>query len=243
MIDETLQDQALDFVLGQMPPEQARKFAAIIEHDSELRALVCELEASAAGLALSETPIAPPPAVKQHLLAEIQAETRIVRPQRFTWSNLVPWAAAACAMLAAVGLWRQNGRLQELGYDMRERITSLEQRDEFSTMRIATLSAQVSAYEKALAVVIFDSREQQGIVQIDQFPIPAPDRDYQLWVLEPGGRPPVSAGLVPVSPGGGITRIAFKPVKAVPHIDAFAISVEPKGGSEQPSGEVVFVGK
>jgi anti-sigma-K factor RskA len=243
MIDETLQDQALDFLFGQMPPEQARQFAAAAERDPELRAFLRDLEAAAAGLVLAQPPIPPPPAVKKNLLAEIQTETRIVRPPRSLWGTLIPWAAAACAVLAAVGLWRQNERLQEIGADMRERIASLEERDDFSTMRIATLSAQVSAYEKALAIVVFDSDEQQGIVQVDQLPVPAADRDYQLWVLEPGGRPPVSAGLVPVPPGGGITRIAFKPAKAVPEIDAFAISVEPKGGSEQPRGQVVFVGK
>jgi anti-sigma-K factor RskA len=120
-------------------------------------------------------------------------------------------------------------------------IAELRTRDALSSVQIASLSSKLTIYENALATVVFDAQQQRGLIKLDRFPKAAANKDYQLWVIPTKGNP-VSAGLVPVG-DDGLARVSFKPTQPVPNIGAFAISVEPSGGSTQPRGEVVLVGK
>lgn len=60
------------------------------------------------------------------------------------------------------------------------------------------------------------------------------DGDYQLWVVAEGA--PVSAGVLDLSDGA-----ATASVSTVPEGAALALTVEPLGGSEQPTSEPVVV--
>ena len=113
----------------------------------------------------------------------------------------------------------------------------------FASPRLeAALSTLPVGLRVALAVVVYDTKDQRGLVKLDKFPKAIAGKDYQLWVIPTGGQP-VSGGLVPVS-DDGLARVSFKPAQPIQRgIDAFAISVEPSGGSQLPRGEVVFVGK
>lgn len=62
------------------------------------------------------------------------------------------------------------------------------------------------------------------------------DQIYQLWLIEDQ---PMSAGLIQITPEGtGIFEIDV----ALENIDfnAFGVSIEPAGGSEQPTGDIVL---
>ena len=65
-------------------------------------------------------------------------------------------------------------------------------------------------------------------------PIPS-DKDYQLWFLpETKGAKPVSAGILAPGPGG--SQFGSIPIPAdLKKINGAAISLEPKGGSPQPT--------
>lgn len=239
MIDETRQDQAALYVLRMLPPVEALHFAQEMETDAELRDLVGELECSAAAVAHAAPLVAPPPELKERVMDSIRRDQRVVpMPTRIAW---IPWALAACAALTTSALWFENESLRRQGREMQGELARLRDRDELSTMRIATLAAKVSAYEKALAVVVYDAKSQRGLLKVDGFPPAAAGKDYQLWVIEPGGAAPVSAGVVPLG-GAGATRVAFRPERKVTKADAFAISVEQAGGAAAPKGEIVFVG-
>jgi anti-sigma-K factor RskA len=248
MIDEMLQDDAGFYVMRMLPPDEAAAFEKRLALDAELRAFVEELEGAAGHLAHVAPTVAPPPGLKQRILSDIRHEVRVVPMtpgRRFAW---VPWALAAGLAIAATAFWQQASiyRNQNIAYRDQTRaqeaaLADLRSRDALSTVQIAALSAKVATYEKALAVVIFDAQQQRGLVKVDGFPKAAAGKDYQLWVIPTGGNP-VSAGLVPVG-NDGLARVSFKPTQPVKSIDAFAISVEPTGGSAQPKGEIVFVGK
>ena len=259
MIDETLQDQAALYVLRLLPPAEAVTFAQELERNDELRVLVAELGAAAAQVSHAAPVVAPPPALRERVLASIRTEKQdppegrvIAFPsaaaapasrKSLAW---IPWAIAASVLLTLFPQWMslrsENEALRAQTVEQGARITRLERRDELASVQIASLSAKVSAYEKAFAVVVYDPQNQRGLVKLDSFPKAANGKDYQLWVIEPGGVAPVSAGLVPVG-NEGIARVAFKPEREIRGVDAFAISVEPAGGSAAPRGEIVFVGK
>lgn len=257
MIDETLQDQAALYVMRMLPPQEALQFVQAMDQSDELRSYVAELEETAAELAHAAPVVAPPLDLKSKVMAEFRREQALMNDApRTGWTTWVPWAATACAVITAGTIAFENSSLRyttnELALQMarqnqtagglRQAIAELKQRDTLATTQIATLSAKVSAYEKALAVVVYDPDHQTGLVKLDKFPAAAPGKDYQLWVIEPGGAAPVSAGVVRV-PQGGVTQAAFRPTRKVKGVDAFAISVEQTGGSPSPKGDIVFVGK
>lgn len=240
MIDEMLQDDAGLYVMRMLPPDEVAAFEKRLSSDSELRAFVSELEGAAGHLAHAAPVKAPPPDLKSRILSDIRHEVRVVpmsMTQRYTW---IPWAIAAGLAIAAVMGWQQAGIYRSQNRAQEVALNELRSRDALSTVRIATLNSQVAAYQKALAVVVFDAEKQRGLVKLN-IPKAAPNKDYQLWVIPASGKP-VSGGVVPVG-DDGLARVSFKPTQPVKDIGAFAISVEPTGGSEQPAGEIIMVGK
>jgi anti-sigma-K factor RskA len=72
----------------------------------------------------------------------------------------------------------------------------------------------------------------------------APKRSFQLWLLQSGGAPPVSLGLISHA---APTRVPWRedyPTSGLVD-DTLAVSLEPEGGSPAgaPTGPVLYVGK
>jgi hypothetical protein len=67
-----------------------------------------------------------------------------------------------------------------------------------------------------------------------------PDKTYELWAIR-GGRPPEPAGLVTVNAQRGVAA-SVPSLDAPTEVTAFAVSLEPRGGSKSPTGPVVLVG-
>lgn len=241
MIDETLQDQAALYVLRLLPPEEALAFAKEADGNAELSALVSQFEESAAALVHAMPQQAPPAALKARVLDAVRHEKRLARNPS-TPVEWLPWALAAGLALNAAAMWFENSALKEQNVAQQAKLAELSELNTFANIRIATLSAKVASYEKAAAVVVFDDKTQRGLVKLDSFPAAASGKDYQLWLIESGNPAPVSAGVVPVD-SGGVAKVSFRPTRHVTTTDAFAISVEPAGGSAAPQGEIVFVGK
>lgn len=77
----------------------------------------------------------------------------------------------------------------------------------------------------------------RALVVASNMPQAAQGRDYQVWMLD--GTVPIDAGLLIVNSEGQATLN----VETIPQEDlsAFAITVEPKGGSPAPTGEMLFL--
>jgi anti-sigma-K factor RskA len=70
---------------------------------------------------------------------------------------------------------------------------------------------------------------------------PAPaGKTYELWAVR-GTRPPEPAGLFGMG-AGGWTATRMPALTAAGEITAFAVSVEPAGGSPAPTGPIVLTG-
>ena len=73
---------------------------------------------------------------------------------------------------------------------------------------------------------------KQAYIDILDLPIPDEGKQYQLWALV-GGKP-VDAGVFELV--SGIQR-----VKDIPEADAWAVTLEPKGGSISPTLELMYL--
>ncbi len=110
---------------------------------------------------------------------------------------------------------------------------------EMGNMQIASLQSTVAAYKQGVAVVVWDSAKQEGVLKLEKMPPLDSNKDYQLWVVDPSKEKPVNAGVVRVDPKG-FAKVQFKPTTDIQKADKFALSVEKK--VEDPSGVPVGAG-
>jgi anti-sigma-K factor RskA len=155
--------------------------------------------------------------------------------------GFVPWAIAASLAVTSFAFWSERAELAKDVAALRIEALALRTRDEFSKMKIATLTAQNEAYAKGLAVVVWDAEKQQGIVKLANIPTNASGHDYQLWIIDPKYPQPVSAGIVPVG-ADGLARVAFTPEHLIRSAEKFAISIEQAGGAPTPGGPIILLG-
>lgn len=67
-----------------------------------------------------------------------------------------------------------------------------------------------------------------------------PGRTYQFWLIQ--GQTPVSAGVFVVDEQGQAI-VPLNPNAPPISFDAMGVSIEPEGGSEQPTGDIVMLGE
>ena len=231
-MNEQLEEQASLYVFGLLEGDEVAAFERHLQSDAELRALVDRLDESAAAIAHSAPPRALPPELRAKILGQIRSGKNLAFPRRAIW---IPWAIAAGLALTCAYLLAGRSQLQK-------RIAHLEQRDILSQIQIATLSSKLENAPDANAVVVWDERKQRGVLKVTQVPRNAPDRDYQLWMVDPRYKDPVSAGVFHIANDGALS-VLFQPTTPVREAKGFAISLERKGGVTKAEGPIVLLGK
>jgi anti-sigma-K factor RskA len=188
-------------------------------HDAELR----ELREGVEAVALAVPERDPPAVLRSRLLAAFESEATAspapvplrpaapARPWRPT--PAFAYAAAAVLIVALAGLLAWNIALQTGDGDGGERLV------------------RVFSGEAGAARLLYLEDERAGLLELDLEAQPA-ERTYQAWAIY--GEGPVSLGLVP-NEGVAAFRADLGDASAV------AISVEPAGGSAQPTSDPVLV--
>ncbi len=235
-MNEELEEQASLYAFDLLEGSALSAFEARLASDGDLRAQVDALR-EAAALAAHSAPLRQPPAhLEGKILNAIRAEKPIVAiPVSRSSSSWVPWALAACLAIGCVILVAD--RVQT-----KKQIARLEQRNAFAQLRIATLSSQLATAPDASAAVVWDGERQEGVLKVSNVPANAEDRDYQIWIVDPDYENPVDGGTFHVT-GDSPKDIAFKPKSPVKSANAFAVSLERKGGVPKAEGPMVLLGK
>jgi hypothetical protein len=91
-----------------------------------------------------------------------------------------------------------------------------------------------SPYPSGLATVYWDTRSKDVYLLVNSLPEPATNKQYQLWALVDGK--PVDAGVFDIKEG-----LSFVKMKNIPKAQAFAITLEKKGGSATPNLQALYV--
>ena len=258
MIDEVKQDLLLQYLLNEVDPSTAERIRAELETDPELREFVRQAEDAFASLAYASPPMEAPSGLPQRILQLERSAFKRSSPapkSNIIWLA-VPWALAACLAIGCLLLGLERARLhkvseeagqellalQQKNANIQEQLAAFQKKNLFAELKIATLKAQVAAYQTATAVVVWDQDRKNGVLQLDKLPPPAPGKDYQLWVIDPKIAQPVSAGILSV-PNNGLIRASFHTAAPIESAAAFAISVEKTGGAAKPEGQIILVGK
>ena len=257
MIDESLQAQAAAYALGGLEPAEAQAFELQLEGNAELRALVAELHEVSAALAAGAPAAQPRPELKNRVLAAARAGR-----ERRTLPRVIPlvvrtavtplaWAAAAgFALLAGyqqVRVHRRDVQLRELMVALDttvKRLTDREDRlaailDGNTRMYVMQASGGIDTASRYGAQVFWRRDRQTWLVNAYHLPRLPAGKVYQLWYVTPHAK--ISAGVFPVDSAGQGVRLIPVPSEAQGAVLA-AMTVEPDGGSPQPTGAIVMAG-
>jgi anti-sigma-K factor RskA len=256
---DSMRDLAPAYALGALSPEETRAFEAALAGSPLLQREVAEYRELGALLAV-QVEQSPPEGIKARLLDRVRAEktlpllpepTEEASPARIaTRRSLAPMLALgfAAAALLAVGLGLQVGALKGT---LRARDSALAEREARLAERETTLNAllepgvqltTLTATGQAPPVVqvYWDRIRHTAILHALRLP-PAPSgRTYQLWLLPKQGKP-IPSRLFNTEAAGRqlVTNI---PVPGDQNVAGFALTIEPEGGSPQPTSTPIVAG-
>ena len=254
------------YSLGQLSEQERR------DVDAHLAACaVCTRELDAlntvlAGIGESVPAKTPPPALKSRVMEAIAAEPQdrpsrvsIVpaqRPGRSQWA-LASLGIAAALLLLAVGLLAfraeqsrrqlaaEVSQLQERNAELVERVQRNNGQADLALsiltaadMREIPLTGQQSAANTAARA--YWSATRGLLVVADRLPAPPAGRIYQVWVIE--NKVPISAGLLDNESSGRGMLIVVPPRAVTGGMVTVAVSDEPPGGREAPTGSIHLLG-
>ena len=158
-------------------------------------------------------------------------------------------AIAATAVLAVLGYALRQGRIADARTAQLAALASTnaelssrldEQGRTLAGPRTITASLGPKEGITASGRVVIDAATGEGAIVVSGLESVGPDRIYELWALR-GDRPPEPVGLFTSAEGRALAgRVA--PVARLAEVTAFALSIEPAAGSQQPTGPIVMVG-
>jgi anti-sigma-K factor RskA len=123
---------------------------------------------------------------------------------------------------------------------LKQELAKLTKTNELAKIQIATLQTNLDQYKQGVAVVVWNSDTQTGILKLEKMPPVEQGKDYQLWVVDPSKNTPVNAGIVQVD-DKGFAKVEFKPVVEIEKANNFALSVEKEGGVPENEGPIVLI--
>lgn len=178
-------------------------------------------------------------------------------------ASWVPWGiAAALAMTAVFALFvfqilrtldRQNTELAALRQEkvqLQTRLVALEDELTRKEEQLRVLSAKEihisimsgsAVNPVGYGKIIWDPERRSAILHVANLPVVPEDKDYQLWIIKDQKK--ISAGVFAVrDTAANFFKIDSLAVINPKEIAAFAVTLEPKGGAPQPTGDIYMVG-
>lgn len=130
---------------------------------------------------------------------------------------------------------------EEAGRQVAELSHKLKQEGDLAQFKIATLASMLGNSPQALAVAVWNPMEQEGMLKVANLPMPASDKDYELWMMDAQYTVPVCCGVIAMDASTGEAHVMFKAMKPIKSVTKFAISLERKGGMPEPHGPIVML--
>lgn len=252
-----LRELAAAYALGALDAAESASFEAAMAADPALAREVAEYREVQALMAEAGGAPALPPALKGRVMARVSASktatlaTPVPGPVR-TSTPAWAWLSVAAALVAVVAAgtqWRQAGQLR-LELEMNRQ--DLARVQAILTERDATLATLLDA-ERELTVIqlvaagpeapgmqlFWNRRTNTAVLHAFRLP-PAPaGQVYQLWLIRDGV--PVPSQLF--NPGAdGSVVLAGVSLPPGDGVSAAAVTLEPAGGSPQPTSAILLVG-
>jgi anti-sigma-K factor RskA len=223
------------YALGSLEADEARQ---VEEHLSGC--LICRNEsnafqATADQLSLAAPVAAPSPELKERLIQRVQAtrpqpRPTVQMPSRSWLERLLPaWSLASLFFILA---------LTGFNLFLWQRLNHLEVATSPGGMRAVPLSAS-DPTSRATGYVLISADGDNGALIVDGLPSLDKSQQYQLWLIRDGKRTSGAVFSTDEKNYGG-TRI--RAPRSLLDYSSVGVTVEPAGGSPQPTGPKVLGG-
>ena len=245
---------ALD-AIGAATADEANAFHAHLPSCADCRRARDEYGEAASLLVRDLEPVAPPPHLRDRILAAAENGNVIDARDRFNSSRW--WMAAAVVFLALWG-WRElSVRVtREKIHSSEAEVRRLAGENQILAARNEKLSAEIASLASpdtrtialtgqqvapsASAKVFLEPQRRRAVVFFYNLPANAADKSYQLWILRADQPKPQSAGVFDVTKSGAAS-ISIENLPLATEIKGLAVTLEPKGGVAQPTNTNFFV--
>jgi anti-sigma-K factor RskA len=165
------------------------------------------------------------------------------RPAKSRTTRWLLIAATALLALTAGYLLKQNADLaRERDHIARERDDLSKemaewrrQADDIISPKTRIIAMVGDETPQANAKVVWDTKAQQWAIYIFDLPAPPSDKDYQLWFVTKNAK--ISAAVFRTDEQGRTVLKLTLPPDALADLAATAVTLEPRGGSPQPTGK------
>jgi anti-sigma-K factor RskA len=251
------------YVLGLSSPEESAEFERMCATHSEVLAARNDFEIQMEK-GLLEQKLEPPRELKSRIFSEIGREKSLITRTSQAKPSLVPRigfaryvAAASLILLAGSVLLNfyllsqykrtivkneeliaaqtqiaNNNKVLQTKMLHYENAISLMQNPLMAVVKMPGVPKSPSP--SSLATVYWNTQSKDVYLLVNKLPMPAPEKQYQLWAVVDGK--PVDAGVFDMTEG-----MSFVKLRTIPKAEAFAITLEKKGGSSTPDMNAMYV--
>jgi anti-sigma-K factor RskA len=227
------------YVLHALPDDEYRDFTSHLDECPDCQREIADLQMAADALPLATDQIAPPPELKDRIMAVVRAEAELLTAAGARADE--PEPAAAPARPERQGWWRRTllslRPLPAIGL-----ATAVLAVGVVAGVLITgggdstrTVSAKVTLASAPNARASLAVTGDDGRLNVSNFPAAGNGRVYQVWLVKGSGKP-TSAGLFRVAGNG---QASFAIPESMKGVDQVMVSVEPGGGSDQPTSQPV----
>lgn len=245
---------ALD-AIGAATAEESATLRAHLETCAGCARVLDEYAEAATLLARQLDPVAPPAGVRERIVSDTTGEENLEEAgdnvvdasSRFNW-----WLATAATLFLALWGWRElaisaaKARIHDQDATIKqltdENTLLAEQRAKLATEMSALANADThsitltgqAASPAASARVFVEPKVRRALVFFYNLPANGDDKSYQLWIIRADQAKPQSAGVFSAAKDGRAT-VTVDNLPTDVAIKAFAVTLEPRGGVEQPT--------
>lgn len=256
-MDKKIENLLPFYVLDALTDEERDQVEAYLRDHPEARAQIEEMNKTASALPFGVKPAEPSPRTKKALMARVAVDGRergskASQPSRRVMRfeaifQVLSLGAAVTAIIWAVMLNIQLTRLQDqvslLNDALVAQSNSLQEINskisQPSAPPVVTISLSgTDVRPEAHGELIANPNSNSAVLVIAGLGQLEAGKTYQVWLIDGGG--PQSAGLLPVDANGQGVLVVTSDL-TIGSFQALGISVEPDGGSQQPTGEIVVL--
>ncbi len=255
------------FLLGELSDREREEVLALAKQHPEIQKELDEIEEAMLAFDQASAPI-PSAGLKEKIMADLEKDFAPVKELKPTDApeetgkvvKISPWKPfAVAASIVAVIASGLAIYFASKFYETEEQFLALVQEQEVLADNLNQVKLQYEETDSRLdrlvagdfkrvemkgeafdmqkdakVDVFWDQGQQEVFIAVNKLNSLGGEYDYQLWAIGPDG--PVGIGLV--NPGD---RFTLQQMQAVAEAGAFAITIEPKGGSQSPTLEKLVV--
>ena len=243
------------YVLDGLSVEEKEAFEKMLDDATpEQKQIYEEMQFVKDELALASSPLSPSPGLESAILKNLPSKEKPepVSTKIFGISPTIYKAAAAILLIVTLSLSYVSYQLSNTVSNQETRLTELTSQLEKQEQLLDILSAREITFvnmdgldpsPEGYGKIIWDSQRGRAVLQLANLPAPPPESDYQLWLIKDDENP-ISAGVFNFNQPSDDLFFTVEQLNESPSelSNTFAVTLEPKGGVPQPTGDMFLAG-